>query len=507
MDPRALRTMSQNPEFASIAPLKICFVASEIEPLAKTGGLADVASALSRYLHASGHDVRLFMPFYSNLAAKVDAQPLENVRDVPVQMGAHLYLFTLYQAKLPNSDLHVLLIHCPALFERGALYTNSWDEHLRFLLLQRAVFESCQRMAFAPDIIHCHDWHTGLIPLLHKTVYSWDRLFARTRTVMTIHNIGYQGVFNALTANDIGLGGSAYLLHQDDLRKKGEINWLKHGLMYADSITTVSPTYAHEIRSHEGGYGLDGVLNARSDAVTGILNGVDYAEWNPAIDRFISPHFDREHLAGKRAVKQSLLERSGLQGRLEAPLIGVISRMTGQKGFDLLFNTLPEILASRDLSLIVLGSGESHYENFFIGLQQRFPDQVVFHRGYNEELAHVIEAGSDAFLMPSLYEPCGLNQMYSLKYGTPPIVRRTGGLADSVQHWDERTRQGTGIVFDHFDAPAVRWAIHTALDLFADRAAWKQMMLNGMAQDFSWQRSGAEYEALYQRLIDTLPAK
>jgi len=353
-------------------------------------------------------------------------------------------------------------------------------------------------MKFAPDIVHCNDWHTALLPMLLKTVYAWDELFRATRSVLSIHNIGYQGWFDASTTYDVG--GNVWDLLAPETRAGGGFNWLREGVRHADAVTTVSPTYAMEISTPLGGHGLDGVLRARSDAVVGILNGVDYTEWNPATDRYLKHHYSPQHLTGKGETKAAFLDWLNLNVDATAPLLGMVTRLTVQKGIDLLFEVLPEILGARDLSCVVLGSGEERYERFFEGLQQRFPDRVVFHRGYSEELAHLIEAASDMFLMPSLYEPCGLNQMYSLKYGTAPIVRRTGGLADSVQHWNPATREGTGVVFNDYDAQGARWALNTALDLFWDRDGWLQMMRNAMAQDFSWDKQGKEYVQLYQRL-------
>jgi starch synthase len=478
--------------------VRICFVASEVAPLAKTGGLADVAGALPRYLHEQGHDVRVFMPLYSSVGtAPLNAMPVSQVQNVELRLGAHTYRFSLLETRLPGSQTPLLLVHCPEAFDRPSIYTNGSDEHLRFLVLQRAALESCQRLAFAPQIVHCNDWHTALMPLLLKSVYAWDSLFAQTRTVLSIHNIGYQGVFPALTAYD--LGGDVRSLLSPAVASSGEMNWLREGIRHADSVTTVSPTYALEICTPPGGYGLDGVLRERG-GVVGILNGVDYGEWNPATDRYLQHRYSPADLSGKAATKRSLLDWMNLAVAPTTPVLGIVSRMTVQKGFDLLFDTLPTILASRDLCVLALGSGERRYEDFFTGLQQRFPDRVVFHRGYHDELSHLIEAGSDMFLMPSLYEPCGLNQMYSLKYGTVPIVRRTGGLADSVRMWDPATRQGTGIVFNDSDTPAVTWALHTALDLFRDQDAWQQLMRNGMAQDFSWDVQGKEYEKLYDLL-------
>jgi starch synthase len=480
-------------------PLKICFVASEIAPLAKTGGLADVAGVLPRHLHALGHDVRVFMPLYSSMGNFASqAAPLEAARYVPLALGPHRYWYSLLQTQLPNSSVPLYLVHCPEVYDRPSIYTAGSDEHLRFLVLQRAALEGCQRMQFAPDIVHCNDWHTALMPMLLKSVYAWDSLFAATKSVLSIHNIGYQGIFSAGSTYDIG-GDVRHMLAWETL-VGGAFNWLREGVRHAHRVTTVSPTYAKEICTPEGGHGLDGALRARADGVVGILNGVDYSEWDPATDRYLKHRYTPQDLSGKRATKRSLLDWMNLSVDDSTPLLGVVSRMTVQKGFDLLFDSLPHILATREVAMIALGSGETRYEDFFTYLQRRFPERVVFHRGYNEELSHLIEAASDVFLMPSQYEPCGLNQMYSLKYGTPPIVRRTGGLADSVQMWDPHTRQGTGIVFNDFDVPAVQWAIHTALDFFKDSDGWTQLMRNGMAQDFSWERQTAEYVQLYRAL-------
>jgi starch synthase len=479
--------------------LDICFVSAEVAPLAKAGGLADVAGALTKHLHALGHDVRLIMPLYSSVdASKLGAQPVATARDVWIDLGPHRFRYSIQQATLPASPAPVFFVHCPALFDRPTLYTSGADEHLRFLLLTRAAIEACQRMAFSPQVFHLNDWHTGLLPVYLRTHYGWDRLFERTRTLMTIHNIGYQGIFAGWTLGDLALGANASRLDQDDLAH-GRINWLKHGVLLADGVSTVSPTYAHEICTPEGGHGLDAVLRARGDVV-GILNGVDYDAWDPRTDPYLEHHFQAGDLAGKARTRDAMLEWLNIPAPPRVPVLGIVSRMTVQKGFDLLFGVLPGLLAQRDLRLIALGSGEWRYEEFFTRLQAQFPDKVVFHRGYFERLAHLIEAGSDLFLMPSLYEPCGLNQMYSLRYGTVPVVRRTGGLADSVSPYDRGTRTGTGIVFEHFDAAAMRWALDTALELYADAGHWHSVVTNGMAMDFSWDRQVGEYVALYERL-------
>jgi starch synthase len=482
-------------------PRRICFIAAEISPLAKTGGLGDVASALVRQLHRRGHDVRVFVPRHGLMDLQgVDVRAVESLQDQPVTVGTNEFRYSVELARLPGSDLDVQLINCPAAFDRPYIYSDAPDEHVRYLLLTRAAFDCCQRLGFAPDILHCNDWHTAFAPLLLRSAYAWDRnVFGATRSVFSIHNIGYQGVFSAGAAADVGPGVSIELLHQADLAL-GRINPMRHGILYADSVTTVSPTYATEIRTPEGGAGLDADLRARSDSVHGILNGVDYDEWNPATDRYLPYHYDATDLGGKARNKEALLDLLRMPAPSSTPLIGMVSRLTRQKGIDLLFDTLPDLLQTRELRFVALGSGEPHYEKFLHGLQERFPRRVVFYSGYSEELAHLIEAASDILLMPSLYEPCGLNQMYSLKYGTVPIVRRTGGLADSVEHFDPATGRGTGVVFNDFDAAGLRWAVTTALEWFSWPSVWRRLVLNGMQQDFSWEKAAVQYEELYEQL-------
>ncbi|MEP7242195.1 MAG: glycogen synthase [Gammaproteobacteria bacterium] len=483
-------------------PLNVCLIASEAAPLSKTGGLADVSGALAKYLQGAGHDVRLFTPLYSLIdRSKLTLRAVEFLQDVPLELGPHRYRYSVLAGTLPGSAAPVYLIDCPVLYSRASLYTTDVDEHLRFLALTRAAFECCQRMSWSPAIVHCNDWHTSFAPLLLKHVYDWDRLFANTRSVLTIHNIGYQGVFSASAAGDIGLGAKGYLLHQDDLRA-GHINALKHGILYADAITTVSPTHAVEICTDEYGMGLQGDLRARASSLTGILNGVDYDEWDPRRDRYLPRHYDGRQLEVKAALKREFFGRVGLKFKPDTPLLGIVSRMAVQKGLDLLFESLPEVLAWRDLAFVALGNGEEKYERFFTQLQADFPGRVHFHRGYNDELSHWIEAASDMFVMPSLYEPCGLNQMYSLRYGTIPIVRKTGGLADSVVPYNPATGQGTGVMFEDFTPAALEWSLNAALDLYSQPAHWQKLVRNAMAQDFSWDRQGTLYEDLYERLLE-----
>src|SRR5580698_6051281 len=354
--------MADTPTLIAAGSLRICAIASEVAPFAKTGGLADVAAALTKYLHRNGHDVRLFVPLYAAIGRERFAlTPVGRLANLGISIGSHRFQYSVYTAPLPGSAALVYLIDCPPLYAREAIYSQAPDEHLRFLALTRIAIECCQHLAWSPQILHCHDWHAGFGPLLLRTLYSWDQLFATTRTVLTIHNIGSQGEFPAGAVADLALGDNAYLLHQDDLRA-GRINPLKHGCMYADAVTTVSPTYATEIRTPEYGMGLDEVLRDRSSALVGILNGVDYDEWDPRNDRHISAPYDATHLAVKAALKQQFLTRMGLQAGPGTALAGAVTRLAAQKGIELIVSALPQLLAARDLVFVALGAGEPRYE-------------------------------------------------------------------------------------------------------------------------------------------------
>jgi starch synthase len=480
------------------APLKICFVSAEFAPFAKTGGLADVSAALVRFLASQGHDVRAFMPMYASVrGAGWSFTPDASVQDVPLRFGGRRADFSLSTAPLPKSRALVRFVRCPELYDRPGIYTLDGDEHLRFALLARAALTSCQWMGWAPDVIHCNDWHTGLLPLYLRVGYGWDRLFDQTRTVLTIHNLGYQGAFSSDVIDELGLGDHRSLLYQEDL-SANRINFLKTGLLYADKLTTVSQTYAREILSDEQGMGLADLLRRRADSLVGIVNGVDYDEWNPATDGHLPHRYGAGDLAGKARDRERLRERFGLEQDPGVPLVGVVSRLTAQKGFDLLPDVLPIFLQRNALQFVVLGSGEERYERYFEWLREAFPGKVGFQPGYDEGLAHWIEAGSDMFLMPSRYEPCGLNQMYSLRYGSVPIVRRTGGLADTVR--DHGAGDGTGFCFDEFSAGALQHALGRALTVWEDRDAWKRLVANGMRRDYSWERQGSHYLRLYEAL-------
>ena len=480
--------------------MQICQVASEVTPFAKTGGLGDVVAGLSRALGRHGHDVRIFLPLYAPIAEqKRSLHSVEFLRDVPLAMGRHELSFSVFTAPLPESPVSVYLVHCPALYHHAGIYSGDWDEYLRFAFLSRAAIESCQRMGWSPHVFHCHDWHTALVPLYLRTVYAWDRLFARTKTLLTLHNLGYHGIFPAAILDDLGLAPHAHLLYNEDLAA-GQVSFLKTGLLYADLLTTVSRTYAQEIQTAEHGFGLESLLAARADHLVGIVNGIDYGEWDPATDPHIPHHYSANDLTGKAKMKKTLLVETGLPAGARTPVLGVVSRLTGQKGIELLFDVLPDLFARRDVRIVALGSGEPRYEEFLHWLHHAYPGKAWYYRGYQERLAHWIEAGADLFLMPSRYEPCGLNQMYSLKYGTPPVVRRTGGLADTVDLYDWRSGRGTGFVFEHFTPEGLGWAIDYALSTYEDHAAWERLMRAGMRKNFSWEVQGKKYLDLYRRL-------
>ena len=482
-------------------PYKICFVSSEITPFAKTGGLADVSGALGKYFDKFGHDIRLVMPLYSIIDLNEFAfTKVEFAQNCEIYFGERRLFYNVWTAKLPNSDSDVYFIHCPEMFHRHSLYTNDEDEAIRFALLSRAAIELCQRMNWGPDVFHLNDWQTALTPIYLKTLYAWDNLFQMTKTVFSIHNIGYQGHFPAQIINDLNLNAYYNFFDASDLYN-GVINFMKTGLMHANQITTVSPTYAREIQTAEYGEVLDGILRMRSADLSGILNGVDYEEWNPESDKFIPFKYSQKSLNGKEKNKKQLIQQVGLIYKKGVPLIGMIARLVAQKGLDLFEGVVDELLQQYNFNLIVLGSGEEEYERYFYYLQLNFPDRVVFYKGYDYPLSHLIEAGSDIFLMPSRYEPCGLNQIYSLKYGTIPIVRKTGGLADTVKPYIWETQQGTGFVFSDYSKDGFRWALESALKTYMNKPAWKKIVTNAMCEDFSWEKQVPQYLEVYNKVM------
>ncbi|MGF1528958.1 MAG: glycogen synthase [Candidatus Competibacterales bacterium] len=478
----------------SNSTLAIAYLTTELTPFAKVGGLADVSTALVRHLHRRGHRVWVFLPGYRDLPR--DAFDPGQRYVIPF---AHRQVeVTVHCTALLDHQPPVYVVDCPAFYHRSSLYTQDADEPLRAALLTRSAITHCIHSGLTPQIVHCNDWPGGLTPLDLKR----QAPFSPTPvSLLAIHNLGYQGDFTADLLVDLDLGSAVDSLDASDLQR-GRINFLKTGLRHADALVTVSPTYAREICTAEYGMGLEGILQARRQDLTGILNGVDYGEWNPATDPHLAAPYDADSLDDKRLNKAALLQRVGLPDDLGPPLVGVVSRLASQKGFDLMAEVLPTFLARRDFRLVVLGSGEAAFEELFAQLQATYPDQVRFHRGFDNALAHLIEGGADAFLMPSRYEPCGLNQMYSLRYGTIPLVRRTGGLADTVVPFDAEANRGTGVVFEHYDATGLAWGLNTVLKLYREPERWRQLQTNAMAQDFSWDRQGAAYEDLYRRLVD-----
>jgi starch synthase len=478
--------------------MKILFVSAETAPFAKTGGLGDVSAALPRALATHGHDVRIVLPYYRRVYDG-GYEVTQRFDEMSVQLGHRHFTFETLEAKLPGSDVPVYFVHCPALYDRPNIYTQDPDEHVRFALLNWASLRIAQQLGFAPDIVHANDWQASLLPLLLKSAFGWDKLFANTRTVLTIHNIGHQGTFGRDAVWDVGLGNEAGLFHQEQLAE-GRMSFLLTGILYANAITTVSPTYAREIMTPEHGVGLDGFLRGRADVVRGILNGIDEDDWSPERDKHIPAHFSADDISGKAKNKAALQQQMRLPERPDVPVIGIVSRLTWQKGFDLCFEALPALLTQRDVQLVVLGSGESKYEDFFHELARRAPHRVSFMNGFSEPMAHLIEAGSDLFLMPSRYEPCGLNQMYSCAYGTPPIVHHTGGLADTITQWHPMTGEGNGFVFEYFDVRGLKWALGTAVEAYGDKSAWRRLIDNCMREELGWSRRVREYEQLYRAL-------
>ena len=489
------------------SPLRIAIASSECAPFAKTGGLADVAAALAKALWARGHDVRLFVPYYQ----RVDegGWPTEDgLEPFDLEFPERSYRAETRTSPLPNSpgggtnegQLQVEFINIPDLFGRKELYTEDKDEPVRWAAFSRGVLEACQMSSWAPDIIHINDWHTGLLPLFLRTRYAWDELFQGTRTLLSIHNLGYQGVFPAASIQAMGLSDARGQFHQERL-DDGIVNFLETGIIHSSWLSTVSETYAREIQTKEFGMGLEDLLAQREDHLIGIVNGVDYSEWSPDVDPHIPQSFGPDDMAGKRECRDRLLEEMNLAPNPTGPVIGIVSRMTGQKGFELLPDILPVFLKSADIRLIVLGSGDPASERYFQWLRDALPERVGVYFGYKNELSHRIEAGSDLFLMPSRYEPCGLNQMYSLRYGTVPVVRATGGLADTVQRWDPEKREGTGFVFYEFTPEALHDTLRHALDVWQDQEAWGQIQHAGMLQDFSWHAQVLRYEDLYSAIL------
>ncbi|HEY1800423.1 MAG TPA: glycogen synthase GlgA [Terriglobales bacterium] len=476
--------------------MHIAFAASECVPFSKTGGLADVIGALPGALAALGHKVTVYLPRYKETAL---TNPQEVVRSITIPFDDRFRFCSIVSGGT-RAGVQFYFVEYPPYFDRDGLYGTSTgdypDNAERYALFSRAVLEASKILG-VPDVFHCHDWQSALIPVLLRSQYGDDPAFADTATVFTIHNVGYQGVFAPDTLPLLDLSWDLFTISKMEFF--GQVNFLKGALAYADFVTTVSRKYSHEIQTAEFGFGLDGVLRDRSATVTGILNGVDYDEWSPEKDRFIAAPYSAKDLSGKLKCKQDLLASFGVSDAdAKLPVIGIISRFASQKGFDLIAQIM-ERLAREELIVTVIGSGDKHYEQMFLNLNKRFPKKIVVKVAYDNAIAHKIEAGSDMFLMPSRYEPCGLNQIYSLKYGTVPIVRATGGLDDTIDPWDARTGKGTGFKFTEYNGEMLLATIKEALRAFRDQTSWQTLMRNGMAKDFSWNVSAKEYVRVFER--------
>ena len=486
--------------------MKVVLVGVEAFPYAKVGGLGDVLGALPRALSAAGADVTLILPRYR----QVDAERL-GLERVPVPAGWAVGLdyvdhgFGLLRGSVPGSDASVLFLENDHFFDRFSVYNAEGgkpfpDEVERWAFYQRGCLEACKLLGIAPDVVHAHDSQAGPVVAYLKTTYRDAGVFQGTATVFTVHNMAYQGVHGIEAMRTGGFpddwlhAGSAFEFH-------GALNWMKLGLHFADVVTTVSPTYAREIQAAEHGHGLEGVVRGRDD-VYGVLNGIDPEIWSPQRDRRIPRNYDAHDLAGKRECKRALLERVGLPtGAVDRPLIAFIGRLVPQKGIGLIASVLPDLL-QHDVSFLALGSGADSYEDMLRSMEGAFPEKARALIGFDDELAHWIEAGADIFLMPSRYEPCGLNQLYSMAYGTLPVVHATGGLADTVVECPPWDGYGTGFRFHRAEASELREAIYRALAAYQDRPRWERLVRTAMAQDFTWAHAAKDYLALYRRAID-----
>lgn len=484
--------------------MKIAFVASEIIPFAKTGGLADVAGALPKELANFGNEVKVFMPKYYPINEYEHGHQYDSlIGEMKISTGGFEHSVHVFYGKMPNSNVDIYFIHYPPFFHRPKIYTEDWDEDERFILFSKSVIHVMQKLGWSPDIVHVNDWQTALIPVMLKENYGWDSLFHNTKTVLTIHNIAYQGRFSLESYRRTELPADLYENH-GPLVHEGDSNFLKAGILYSDIINTVSDTYAKELLTPEYGAGMDGYLWLRHTDFFGIINGIDYNVWDPESDKYLPYHYSINDLSGKLRNKKHLLERLSLPFNSEVPLIGIVSRLVSQKGFDIIGEALDELL-KLNAQFVMLGSGESEYEMLFQNASNKFPKKFGVYFGYNEELAHQIEAGTDIFLMPSKYEPCGLNQIYSLKYGTIPVVRKTGGLADTVQDWNEFNHYGeetgTGYSFYEYSAKALLHSVQRAVNDFHNKPVWRKIQFNGMSKDYSWKHSAEEYIKLYNKLL------
>ncbi len=484
--------------------LKILMAASECVPFAKAGGLGDVVGALPKYLAKIGHDVRIVMPrYYSVDREKYGLKLLPGVLVIPMGIVGEMYC-GVYEGRLPGSNVPVYFLEHEGFYGREGLYevdnVGFLDNDNRFLFLSKAALEICKWLDFRPDVIHAHDWHTAAMPVLLNTTYLNDPYVGGKPSLLTIHNMQHQGNFYEGLMDVLGVGWEWFNFL--NLEKDAEVNLLKGGIYHATLLNTVSEGYAREMQTEEYGWGLEGVVRDRADDLFGILNGVDYDEWSPENDDFLAATYSVGKMAGKKVCKRELQKEMGLPVRDDVPLFGIVSRMVKQKGIDLLAEAIPWIL-EMDVQFVMLGGGEPWAHFYFGDTMAAHPDRFAVRIGYDNALSHRIEAGSDFFLMPSAFEPCGLNQMYSLRYGTLPVVRATGGLDDSVENYNEHDLTGTGFKFYDLNAKAlfdtVGWAVYT---WYNRKDAIKRLVRNAMKKRFTWEDAAEKYAALYLLAIE-----
>jgi starch synthase len=481
--------------------LRILMVSPEVVPFAKTGGLADVVGSLPAALRELGCDVAVAMPLYRGVVAENLAGE-RIVEDLPVSLGSQIIPAEIWQGKL-GDDIPVFFIGRDEFFDRTYFYGTSRGDYCdnahRFAYFCRAVIALCPALSYRPHLVHCHDWQSGLVPAYLRLMYGGDPFWAETASMFTIHNIAYQGQFAAELFPVTGL--PAHFFTVGGMEFWGGMNYMKAGIVCADVITTVSPRYSEEIRTPPTGGGLEGVLQTHAHKLHGIVNGVDYGKWNPETDPLLAARYSWKNLAGKKRCKRDLLATVGLPARLmDRPLLGMVSRLADQKGLDLVA-AVAERLVAEDLGLVILGTGQEKYHRLFSDLARRHPENIAIRLGFHNELAHKIEAGADIFLMPSQFEPCGLNQIYSLRYGTVPVVHATGGLYDTVKSFDPERGEGVGFRFTRYEPEALWEAIEAAIGTFHRPSLWQQIMRNGMAMDFSWENSARLYLALYEKAV------
>ena len=482
---------------------KILFVASEAVPYIKTGGLADVVGSLPKYFDKEKYDVRVILPKYACMDELLLAQ-LKFVCHFYVNLNWRKQYVGIFTTEYKG--VRYYFVDNEFYFAGDKPYNNIYEDVEKFAYFSKAVLESLPYIDFAPDILHCHDWQTGLVPVYLRTTYGSDNFYAGIKTIFTIHNMKFQGRWKIREVMDITGLPEHIFRTASGLESYGESNYLKGGIVYADAVSTVSPEYAKEITTREGGEGLDGLMNARIDSLYGIVNGIDYEEFNPETDPHIETNYTvKNAVAGKRKNKLALQKMLGLPVRDDVFMIGIISRMTSQKGFDLIAYILDEIFDTMDVQFVVLGTGEGQYENMFHHFHNKYPDKLWAHIGYSDEYAHKIYASCDAFLMPSLFEPCGLGQMMAMRYGTLPIVRETGGLKDTVEAYNEYENTGTGFSFSNYNAHEMLFILRYAQNIYKEnRSRWNEIVQRAMQKDFSWGAAAKSYESLYDKVTEDI---